>query len=302
MTSQDHHQPDNTLSAGSRFKSALAQECPLQVVGVINAYSALLAENTGFKALYLSGAGVANAAFGLPDLGMTSLNDVCEEIRRITDASMLPLLVDADTGWGSTLNVGRTVQQMSKAGAAALHLEDQHQNKRCGHRPNKRLVNATVMCDRIKAAVDARTDCDFTIMARTDAFACEGLQATIERATLYLQAGADMIFAEALLTLDEYRRFSEAVPAPLLANMTEFGQTPLFSVDELSRAGVSLILYPLSAFRAMSQAALKVYSTIRQHGSQHAVVDRMQTREALYRTLNYHHYENILDQSTSMKR
>jgi methylisocitrate lyase len=289
-------------SAGSRFRKQLDQERLLQIVGVINAYCALLAENAGFNALYLSGAGVANAAFGLPDLGLTSLNDVTEEVRRITDVTSLPLLVDADTGWGDTLNIARTVKQLTKAGAAAMHIEDQAQSKRCGHRPNKVLISSEEMVDRIKAAVDARTDTQFVIMARTDAFASEGLSAAIDRANDYLEAGAEMIFAEALSTLDDYQTFTQAVSVPILANITEFGKTPMFTVDELSQAGISLTLYPLSAFRAMNQAALEVYQTIRQQGSQQSIINRMQTRDELYKILNYHEYENRLDQLHNKER
>jgi methylisocitrate lyase len=286
--------PD-THSAGARFRAALAAERPLQVVGTINAYSALLAERAGFKALYLSGAGVANASFGLPDLGMTSLNDVCEDIRRITGATGLPLLVDADTGWGAAFNIGRTVREMIRAGAGALHLEDQVSAKRCGHRPGKALVSQAEMCDRIRAAVDGRTDPEFVIMARTDAHAVEGQPQAIERAQAYVEAGADMIFAEALTTLDEYRQFTAAVPVPVLANITEFGKTPLFTTAELAEAGVQLVLYPLSAFRAMSAVALAVYETLRREGTQKAVLDTMQTRTELYEVLGYHDYERKLD-------
>jgi methylisocitrate lyase len=283
------------LSAGARFRAALEGERPLQVVGTINAYSALLAERAGFRAIYLSGAGVANASFGLPDLGMTSLNDVCEDIRRITGASRLPLLVDADTGWGTAFNIGRTVREMIRAGAAALHLEDQVSAKRCGHRPGKALVSSQEMGDRIRAAVDGRTDDAFVIMARTDAHAVEGQTQAIERALAYVEAGADMIFAEALTTLEEYREFTSRVNAPVLANITEFGKTPLFTAGELAEAGVRLALYPLSAFRAMSAAALAVYETLRREGTQQAVVDRMQTRAELYEVLGYHDYEQKLD-------
>jgi methylisocitrate lyase len=286
--------PD-THSAGARFRAALAAERPLQVVGTINAYSALLAERAGFQALYLSGAGVANASFGLPDLGMTSLNDVCEDIRRITGATGLPLLVDADTGWGAAFNIGRTVREMIRAGAGALHLEDQVSAKRCGHRPGKALVSQAEMCDRIRAAVDGRTDPEFVIMARTDAHAVEGQPQAIERAQAYVEAGADMIFAEALTTLDEYRQFTAAVPVPVLANITEFGKTPLFTTAELAEAGVQLVLYPLSAFRAMSAVALAVYETLRREGTQKAVLDTMQTRTELYEVLGYHDYERKLD-------
>lgn len=282
-------------SAGARFHAALEAERPLQVVGTINAYSALLAERAGFRALYLSGAGVANASFGLPDLGMTSLNDVCEDIRRITGATDLPLLVDADTGWGAAFNIARTVKEMIRAGAAALHLEDQVSAKRCGHRPGKALVSAGEMCDRIRAAVDGRTDAAFVIMARTDAHAVEGQAQAIERAQAYVEAGADMIFAEALTTLDEYRQFTAAVSVPVLANITEFGKTPLFTTTELGDAGARLVLYPLSAFRAMSKAALGVYQTLRRDGTQRASIEAMQTRTELYDVLGYHDYEQKLD-------
>jgi methylisocitrate lyase len=282
-------------SAGARFRAALEVERPLQVVGAINAYSALLAERAGFRALYLSGAGVANASFGLPDLGMTSLNDVCEDIRRITGASALPLLVDADTGWGAAFNIARTVREMIRAGAAALHLEDQVSAKRCGHRPGKALVPAEEMCDRIRAAVDGRTDEAFVIMARTDAHAVEGQAQAVERALAYVEAGADMIFAEALTTLDEYRQFTDAVHVPVLANITEFGRTPLFTTAELAEGGVRLALYPLSAFRAMSAAALAVYQALRRDGTQTSTLDTMQTRTELYEVLGYHDYERKLD-------
>jgi methylisocitrate lyase len=282
-------------SAGARFRAALEAERPLQVAGTINAYSALLAERAGFRAIYLSGAGVANASFGLPDLGMTSLDDVCEDIRRITGASELPLLVDADTGWGAAFNIARTVREMIRAGAGALHLEDQVSMKRCGHRPGKALVPCAEMCDRIRAAVDGRTDADFVIMARTDAHAVEGQPQAIERALAYVEAGADMIFAEALTTLDEYRQFTAAVRVPVLANITEFGKTPLFTTAELAEVGVRLALYPLSAFRAMSTAALAVYETLRREGTQQAVLDTMQTRTELYDVLGYHEYERKLD-------
>jgi methylisocitrate lyase len=285
-----------TATAGARFRAAVAQEHPLQIVGTINAYSALLAQRAGFRAIYLSGAGVANASFGLPDLGITSLNDVCEDVRRIAGISELPLLVDADTGWGAAFNIARTSAELIRAGAGGMHLEDQVQAKRCGHRPGKALVSATEMADRIKASVDGRTDAGFVIMARTDAHAVEGQQPAIERAQRYVAAGADMIFAEALTTLDEYREFTRAVQVPVLANITEFGKTPLFSVEELASAGVALVLYPLSAFRAMSKAAEVVYGAIRREGSQHAVIDRMQTRAELYEVLGYHDYERRLDE------
>ena len=285
-----------TDSPGYRFRKAAAEHAPLQIPGTINAYCALLAERAGFRAIYLSGAGVANASFGLPDLGMTSLNDVLEDVRRITGASTLPLLVDADTGWGGAFNIARTTREMIRAGAAAMHIEDQEQGKRCGHRPNKAIVPTEEMCDRIKSAVDARIDQQFTIMARTDAFAREGLAASLERAAAYVEAGADMIFAEALATLDDYRAFTAAVQAPVLANLTEFGMTPNFTRDELGEAGVALILYPLSAFRAMSRAALDVYGAIREAGTQSAQIGSMQTRESLYDVLDYHAFERKLDE------
>ena len=284
------------MSAGVRFRQALEAEKPLQVVGTINAYSALLAEKAGFRAIYLSGAGVANASFGLPDLAMTTLNDVCEDIRCISYATELPLLVDADTGWGGAFMIGRTVREMIRAGAAACHIEDQVGVKRCGHRPGKALVDTTEMTDRIKAAVDGRSDDKFTIMARTDAHAVEGLKAALDRSAAYVQAGADMIFAEALTTLDEYQQFTSAIDVPVLANLTEFGKTPLFTTEELANAGVSLALYPLSAYRAMSKAAADVYETLRRDGTQKAVIDNMQTRDELYDVLDYHEYEDKLDQ------
>jgi methylisocitrate lyase len=284
-----------TISAGARLRAAVAEERPLQVVGAINAYSALLAQRAGFRALYLSGAGVANASFGLPDLGITSLNDVCEDVRRIAGATELPLLVDADTGWGAAFNIARTTRELSRAGAGGMHLEDQVQAKRCGHRPGKALVGVDEMADRIKAAVDGRSDDSFVIMARTDAHAVEGQAAAIERAQRYVAAGADMSFAEALATLDEYRQFTAAVKVPVLANITEFGKTPLFTVTELASVGVGLVLYPLSAFRAMSRAAEQVYGTIRSQGTQQAAVETMQTRAELYEVLGYHEYERKLD-------
>jgi methylisocitrate lyase len=282
-------------SAGARLWAALELEHPLQVAGAVNAYSALLAETAGFRAIYLSGAGVANASFGLPDLGITSLNDVCEDVRRITSATELPLLVDADTGWGAAFNIARTCADLIKSGAAGMHLEDQVAAKRCGHRPGKALVSTGEMVDRIKAAVDGRTDPEFVIMARTDAHAVEGQQAAVDRALAYVEAGADMIFAEALATLDEYREFTAAVDVPVLANITEFGKTPLYTVEELAGAGVGLVLYPLSAFRAMSKAALAVYTELRQAGTQKRLLDTMQTRSELYEVLGYHEYEKKLD-------
>lgn len=274
---------------------ALADERPLQIVGVINAYAAMMAEQTGFRALYLSGAGVANASHGLPDLGMTTLNEVLEEVRRIVGASSLPLLVDADTGWGGALMIGRTVRELIRAGAAAMHIEDQVAAKRCGHRPGKALVPAAEMVDRIKAAVDARTDRDFVIMARTDAMAGEGVEGVIDRAGRYREAGAEMLFAEAVTNIDQYRLIAAAVGIPVLANLTEFGMTPLYSREELAAAGVAMILYPLSAWRAMNTAALKVFQTIRHDGTQAALVDSMQSRAELYRFLGYYAYEEQLD-------
>src|SRR5579862_2702361 len=264
---------ERSISAGARLRAAVEAERPLQVVGTINAYSALLAEQSGFRAIYVSGAGVANASFGLPDLGMTSLNDVCEDVRRITSACEMPLLVDADTGWGGAFNISKTCADLIKSGAAGMHLEDQVQAKRCGHRPGKALVVAEEMCDRIKAAVDGRTDPSFVIMARTDAHAVEGQKAALERAQAYVEAGADMIFAEALTSLDEYRQFTNSIRVPVLANLTEFGKTPFFTTTELAAVGVRLVLYPLSAFRAMSKAALAVYTALRKDGTQKNVVE-----------------------------
>ncbi|HTD30033.1 MAG TPA: methylisocitrate lyase [Steroidobacteraceae bacterium] len=283
-------------AAGARLRAAVDEERPLQVVGTINAYAALLAQRAGFKAIYLSGAGVANASFGLPDLGMTSLNDVCEDVRRITGASALPLLVDADTGWGAAFNIAKTARDLIRAGAGGMHLEDQVSAKRCGHRPGKALVSAPEMVDRIKAAVDGRTDASFVVMARTDAHAVEGQNAALERAAAYVEAGADMIFAEALKSLEEYRAFAARIQVPVLANITEFGQTPLFTREELSAAGVRLVLYPLSAFRAAAQAHVVVYEAIRREGTQKSVVPYMQTRAELYQVLGYEAYEHKLDE------
>ena len=287
---------NNTSSAGTRLRAAIEAEQPLQVVGTINAYCALLAERAGFRALYLSGAGVANASFGLPDLGITTLNDVAADVRRITAASKLPLLVDADTGWGAAFMIGRAVRELTSAGAAGCHIEDQVQAKRCGHRPGKALVSAEEMVDRIKAAVDGRSDDEFVIMARTDALASEGLNAALERIERYVEAGADMIFPEALTTLDECKRFAQASAVPILANITEFGKTPLLTVKQLRKTGVRLALYPLSAFRAMSAAALDVYQTLRRDGTQQASLERMQTRDELYGVLGYDEYEQKLDE------
>ena len=290
-------------SAGARFRRALAEEQPLQIMGTINAYTAMMAEQVGYRAIYLSGGGVANASYGLPDLGMTTMNDVLEDVRRISAATDVPLLVDIDTGWGGAFNLGRTVKELSRAGAGAGHLEDQVAQKRCGHRPNKEIVSKAEMVDRIKAAADARTDQDFFIIARTDAFQKEGLDAAVDRARACLEAGADGIFAEAVHTLEDYKAFAEGLGgAPLLANITEFGATPLFTREELSDAGASMILYPLSAFRAMNQAALNVYRTIREEGTQKNVVDTMQTRMELYDFLGYHDYERKLDELFAQQR
>jgi methylisocitrate lyase len=282
-------------SPGQRLRLAVERERPLQLVGAINAYTAMMAQQSGFQALYVSGAGVANASFGLPDLGMTGLNDVLEDVRRISDAVEAPLLVDGDTGFGGALQIARTIRGMIRAGAAGIHLEDQVQAKRCGHRPNKAIVSSQEMVDRIKAAVDARHDSGFVIMARTDAIAVEGLDAAIERACACAEAGADMIFAEAATSLEQYQAFTAAVGVPVLANITEFGRTPLFTLAELASCGVRLALYPLSAFRAMNAAALRVYELIRGEGSQRQALPLMQTREELYRFLNYYSYEQKLD-------
>ena len=283
------------MSAGKRFREALKEESPLQIVGAVNAYSALQATKVGFKALYLSGAGVANSSYGLPDLGMTMLEDVCIDIRRITSITSLPLLVDADTGWGHAFNIVRTVQEMTKAGAAGLHIEDQVAAKRCGHRPNKELVSSEEMCDRIRAAVSGKTDPDFVIMARTDAHASEGQEAAINRALAYVEAGADMIFAEAIHTLKEYKEFTDVIKVPVLANITEFGATPMFTTEELASVGISMVLYPLSAFRAMNKAALDVYQDLREKGTQQGTLEIMQTRMELYDMLGYHEYEEKMD-------
>ena len=290
-------------TAGTRLRRALEAESPLQIVGAINANHALLAKRAGFKAVYLSGGGVAAGSLGVPDLGITSLEDILIEVRRITDICDLPLLVDADTGFGaSAFNIGRTVKALIKAGAAAMHIEDQVGAKRCGHRPHKELVSKAEMVDRIKAAVDARSDESFSIMARTDAIAGEGVEAALDRALSYVEAGADMIFPEAVTDLDTYRRFAATVEAPLLANITEFGLTPLFTVEELRSANVSMALYPLSAFRAMNKAAERVYHSIRRDGTQESVVAEMQTREELYDQINYYKYEAILDQFSNKEK
>lgn len=286
----------DNLTPGARFRQAIANNTPLQIVGTINPYCAMMAERIGHQAIYLSGGGVANASYGLPDLGITSLNDVLEDVRRISSASKVPLLVDIDTGWGGAFNISRTVKEMIRAGAAAVHIEDQVAQKRCGHRPNKEIVSLEEMVDRIKAAVDARTDDNFFIMARTDAFAQEGLDKAIERAQACVDAGADGIFAEAVNEEEHYRAFRAALDVPLLANITEFGKTPLYNKAELAQWGVDLVLYPLSAFRAMNKAAETVYTSILEQGDQKAVVDMMQTRMELYDYLGYHDYEEKLDQ------
>jgi methylisocitrate lyase len=285
-----------TPTAGARFKQALKDESPLQVIGTINANHALLAKRAGYKAIYLSGGGVAAGSLGVPDLGISGLEDVLIDIRRITDVCDTPLLVDIDTGFGSSaFNIARTIRSVIKAGAGAVHMEDQVSAKRCGHRPNKEVVSKGEMVDRIKAAVDARTDPDFTIMARTDALAVEGLEAAIDRAGAYIEAGADALFPEAIRDLETYKKFTDAFSVPVLANITEFGMTPLFSVSELATVGVGIVLYPLSAFRAMNKAAELVYETVRKEGSQKSVVDTMQTREELYQRINYYEYETALD-------
>jgi methylisocitrate lyase len=287
----------NNSSPGAAFRKALAEENPLQIVGTINANHALLAQRAGYRAIYLSGGGVAAGSMGIPDLGITTLEDVLTDVRRITNVCDTPLLVDADTGFGaSAFNIARTVKDLIKAGAAAMHMEDQVGAKRCGHRPNKEVVSKAEMVDRIKAAVDARTDDNFSIMARTDAIAVEGIDAAIERVHAYIEAGADLVFPEAIRTLEDYTKFSSAVSKPILANITEFGMTPLFTRDELAAHGVKIILYPLSAFRAMNKAAENVYEAIRRDGTQSGVLDTMQTREELYDRINYYSYENALDQ------
>jgi len=285
----------SNMSAGAKFRAAVQAEKPLQVIGAINAYHARLAERVGYRAIYLSGGGVAAGSLGVPDLGISALDDVLTDVRRITDVCGLPLLVDVDTGFGGAFNIARTVKSLIKFGAGAMHIEDQVQAKRCGHRPGKEIVSKEEMVDRIKAAVDARTDPGFVIMARTDALAVEGLERAIERARACVEAGADMIFPEAMTELTMYKRFADAVGVPILANITEFGQTPLFTVDELREANVGMVLYPLSAFRAMNKAALLVYETIRREGTQKNVVDAMQTRNELYDYLDYHSYERKLD-------
>jgi methylisocitrate lyase len=284
------------FTPGARFRAALAAERPLQIAGAVNAYSGLLAQRAGFRALYLSGAGVANASLGLPDLGMTSLDDVLVDARRITSRIDLPLLVDIDTGWGHAFNIARSIRELTRAGVAAVHLEDQVAAKRCGHRPGKELVPSDEMCDRIRAAADAKLDPEFVVMARTDAAANESVAAAVDRAHAYVAAGADMIFAEALTTLADYRQFTAAVKVPVLANITEFGKTPLFTLEELRQAGIAMVLYPLSAFRAASAASAEVYTAIRRDGTQQGVIEKMQTRAELYDVLGYQAYEEKLDQ------
>jgi methylisocitrate lyase len=293
---------NSATSPGSLFRKAVAAESPLQVVGTINAYTARMAEASGFRAIYLSGGGVAANSLGLPDLGISGLEDVLIDVRRITDVTTVPLLVDIDTGWGSAFNIARTIRSMIKAGAGAVHMEDQVGAKRCGHRPGKEVVSKEEMVDRIKAAVDAKTDRDFVIMARTDALANEGLERAVERARAYIEAGADMLFPEAITTLEMYRQFKGAVKAPILANITEFGQTPLFTREELGGAGVDIILYCCSAYRAMNAAALKVYETIRREGTQKSMLPAMQTRADLYKFLDYHAYEEKLDALFSQQK
>ena len=286
---------ENKMTPGLLFKKAIEEERPLQVIGTINAYHAKLAEKTGYKAIYLSGGGVAAGSLGVPDLGISTLEDVLVDIRRITDSTSLPLLVDVDTGFGGAFNIARTIRSVEKSGAAAVHIEDQIQAKRCGHRPNKSIVSQNEMVDRIKSAVDAKSDENFVIMARTDALAVEGLQSSIDRACACVEAGADMIFPEAINDLDTYKKFTKSVDVPVLANITEFGATPLFSLDELDSVGIAIALYPLSAFRAMNKAALNIYKGLREEGTQKNLVEQMQTREELYEFLDYHKYEKKLD-------
>jgi len=295
MTDLSTAKTTQLASPGARFRAAVAAEKPLQIAGAINAYAARMAERTGFKAIYLSGGGVAAGSLGLPDLGISTLDDVLIDIRRITDVCSLPLLVDVDTGWGGAFNIARTVKSLIKFGAAAMHIEDQVQQKRCGHRPNKEIVSKDEMVDRIKAAVDAKTDPNFVVMARTDSLAVEGLQAAVDRACACVEAGADMIFPEAITDLPMYKKFAEAVKVPILANITEFGKTPLFSTQELASANVAMALYPLSGWRAANAATLKVYQALRKDGHQKNVVDAMQTRDDLYDYLDYHAYETKLD-------
>lgn len=287
---------------GIRFLDAMKAEKPLQLVGAVNAFSAVIAEHAGFRALYLSGSGVATASYGLPDLALTTLDNVAEDVRRITGASELPLIVDADTGWGAAHMIARTVRELSRSGAAGLHIEDQVSEKRCGHRPGKQVVEGAEMCDRIKAAVDAKPYDEFTVMARTDAIAVEGVDSAIERSVAYVDAGADLIFAEAVTELEDYKRFKDATGVPVLANLTEFGKTPLFTTEQLRSVDVDVALYPLSAFRAMSRVAEAVYGAIRSEGTQAGVVDSMQTRDELYELLDYHSYERKLDELFSSAR
>ena len=293
-------------SAGKRFRDAISEQKsnnqPLQIVGTINAYTAMMAKQVGHKAIYLSGAGVANASYGLPDLGMTSLDNVLEDASRITNAVDTPLLVDIDTGWGGAFNISQTIKKMEKAGVAAVHIEDQVAQKRCGHRPNKEIVSTSEMVDRLKAALDAKVDSDFVVMARTDALSVEGLEAAVERAVAFQEAGADMIFAEALTDIEMYRKFTDVLDIPVLANMTEFGQTDLYTTEQLYGVGVDMVLYPLSAFRAMNKAALNVYQHLLNDGTQQAVVDTMQTRMELYDFSNYHEFEQKLDQLFAQKK
>lgn len=290
------------LSAGARFRKALVEEKPLQVMGTVNAYAAMMATQVGYRAIYLSGAGVANYSYGLPDLGITSLDDVLTDVRRITGAVDTPLLVDIDTGWGGAFNIARTIKEMIRAGAAAVHIEDQVAQKRCGHRPNKEIVAVDEMVDRVKAAADAKTDPDFVLMARTDALQKEGLQGVIDRACAYVEAGADAIFAEAMTDITMYKTVCEAVKVPVLANITEFGDTPYYTTQELGEQGIAMVLYPLSATRAMQKAALAVYEAVRKEGTQVNVLDLMQKRNELYEFLNYHAYEDKIDQLFSGKK
>lgn len=292
----------NRLSAGARFRLAIREEKPLQVMGTVNAYAAMMATKVGYRAIYLSGAGVANYSYGLPDLGITSLEDVLIDVRRVTAAVDTPLLVDIDTGWGGAFNIARTIKEMTKAGAAAVHIEDQVAQKRCGHRPNKEIVPVDEMVDRVKAAVDAKTDADFVVMARTDSLQKEGLSGVIDRISAYVEAGADAIFAEAMTDITMYRKVCDAVKVPVLANITEFGDTPYYTTKELGEQGIAMVLYPLSGTRAMQQAALAVYESVRKEGTQVSVLDLMQKRKELYEYLNYHAYEDKIDQLFSKKK
>lgn len=292
----------NRLSAGGRFRLAIREEKPLQVMGTVNAYAAMMATKVGYRAIYLSGAGVANYSYGLPDLGITSLEDVLIDVRRVTAAVDTPLLVDIDTGWGGAFNIARTIKEMTKAGAAAVHIEDQVAQKRCGHRPNKEIVTVDEMVDRVKAAVDAKTDADFVVMARTDSLQKEGLNGVIDRISAYVEAGADAIFAEAMTDITMYRKVCDAVKVPVLANITEFGDTPYYTTTELGEQGIAMVLYPLSGTRAMQKAALAVYEAVRKEGTQVNVLDLMQKRKELYEFLNYHAYEDKIDQLFSLKK